>query len=66
MTPESTGPFRKSSYSGAQGDCVEVAPTSTGGRAVRDSKSQHGPSLYLSPEGWQAFLAGAKNGSLGS
>ncbi|MFG2552043.1 DUF397 domain-containing protein [Streptomyces sp. NPDC048581] len=62
---EVAGPFRKSSYSGTQSNCVEVAPTSTGGRAVRDSKNQHGPSVHLSPEGWQGFLAGAKNGSLG-
>ncbi|MFE7273621.1 DUF397 domain-containing protein [Streptomyces sp. NPDC057623] len=64
MTPESTGPFRKSSYSGAQGDCVEVAPTSTGGRAIRDSKDQHSPHLHVTPASWHAFLAGAKNGSL--
>ncbi|MFE7273622.1 DUF397 domain-containing protein [Streptomyces sp. NPDC057623] len=65
MTPEPTGPFRKSSYSGQQGNCVEVAPTSTGGRAVRDSKTPHGPHLYVGPAGWHAFLAGAKGGSLG-
>ena len=65
MTPERTGPFQKSSYSTAQGDCVEVAPTSTGGRSVRDSKDQHGPQLHIGPDSWRTFLAGAKNGSLG-
>ncbi|MFM9594639.1 DUF397 domain-containing protein [Streptomyces scabiei] len=61
MTPECIGPFRKSSYSGAQGDCVEVALTSTGGRAIRDSKNPHGPLLHLSPTGWQAFLDATKD-----
>ncbi|MFI1731430.1 DUF397 domain-containing protein [Streptomyces acidicola] len=50
------GPFRKSSYSGQQGNCVEVAPTEVGGRAVRDSKQHDGPLLIVSRESWQAFL----------
>ncbi|MEV0641800.1 DUF397 domain-containing protein [Streptomyces sp. NPDC050619] len=57
---EVVGPFGTSSYSSQEGNCVEVAVTATGGRAVRDSKNQQGPSLYLSPEGWGAFLAGVK------
>lgn len=57
------GPFRKSSYSGAQGNCIEVAATALGGRAVRDSKGEAvGPMLTFAPGGWQAFLAGAKSG----
>jgi Domain of unknown function (DUF397) len=63
---EVVGPFRKSSYSGTQSNCVEVAETATGGRAIRDSKNQYGPCLFLSPEGWRAFLAGAKDRALGS
>lgn len=59
---EVVGPFRKSSYSGTQSNCVEVAGTTTGGRAVRDSKDQAGPLLTFAPGGWQAFLAGAKAG----
>ncbi|WP_217171328.1 DUF397 domain-containing protein [Streptomyces sp. AC512_CC834] len=50
------GPFRKSSHSGAESNCVEVAPTFGNGRAVRDSKQQGGPLLTVSREGWQAFL----------
>ncbi|MDO0934763.1 DUF397 domain-containing protein [Streptomyces sp. DG2A-72] len=61
MTPESIGPFRKSSYSGAQGDCVEVAATATGGRAVRDSKNQSGPHLLVGTDSWHAFLTGVKD-----
>ncbi|MFJ4620027.1 DUF397 domain-containing protein [Streptomyces sp. NPDC088812] len=53
---EIVGPFRKSSYSGQQGDCVEVATTADHGRAVRDSKQQNGPLLTVSGDGWQAFI----------
>ncbi|OQR63722.1 DUF397 domain-containing protein [Streptomyces maremycinicus] len=53
---EVVGPFRKSSHSAQQGDCVEVAPTATGGRAVRDSKEPHGPLLTVSGESWRAFV----------
>ncbi|MER6412518.1 DUF397 domain-containing protein [Streptomyces humidus] len=53
---EVVGSFWKSSYSGQQGDCVEVAETATGGRAVRDSKQPHGPLLTVSGEGWRAFV----------
>ncbi|MFC8709151.1 DUF397 domain-containing protein [Streptomyces sp. NPDC057197] len=53
---EAIGPFRKSSYSGAESNCVEVAPTADHGRAVRDSKQQDGPLLTVSRDGWQAFL----------
>ncbi|UUU23899.1 DUF397 domain-containing protein [Streptomyces sp. DSM 40750] len=58
---EVIGPFRKSSYSGTQSNCVEVAPTTTGGLAIRDTKNPHGPLLLLSPNGWHTFLAAAKN-----
>jgi len=47
--------WRKSSYSSAQGDCVEVAPLPDGGRAVRDSKDPRGPVLRFTAESWKAF-----------
>ena len=53
---EVVSPFWKSSYSGQENNCVEVADTAPGGRAVRDSKQQDGPLLVLSRESWQAFL----------
>ncbi|MYW19629.1 DUF397 domain-containing protein [Streptomyces sp. SID2955] len=54
---EVIGPFQKSSYSGAESNCVEVAPTADHGRAVRDSKHRSdGPLLTVSRESWQAFL----------
>ncbi|HEU0089611.1 MAG TPA: DUF397 domain-containing protein [Pseudonocardiaceae bacterium] len=41
--------WRKSSYSGASGDCVEIAALADGGRAVRDSKNPAGPALIVPP-----------------
>ncbi|MFQ6141617.1 DUF397 domain-containing protein [Streptomyces seoulensis] len=53
---EVVSPFRKSSYSGQENNCVEVAATAPGGRAVRDSKRQGGPLLTVSGDSWRAFL----------
>ena len=55
--------WRKSSYSGVAGDCVEVALLE-GGLAVRDSKDPQGPALVFSSAAWEAFIAEAKKGSL--
>ncbi len=60
---ELISPFRKSSYSGQEGNCVEVAATVEGGRAVRDSKNQAGPVLFFTHGEWQAFLAGTQDGA---
>ncbi|KPI01168.1 protein of unknown function DUF397 [Actinobacteria bacterium OK074] len=65
MIPKVVGPYRKSSYSGQNNDCVEVAPTANGGRAVRDSKAQTGPVLHFNSPQWQAFLAGTRGGEFG-
>ncbi|MGW0825859.1 DUF397 domain-containing protein [Streptomyces sp. NPDC002845] len=55
--------FRKSSASqGANTDCVEVAHTADGGRAIRDSKNPSGPVLFFAPSEWKAFTAGVKGG----
>ncbi|MEU5524641.1 DUF397 domain-containing protein [Streptomyces sp. NPDC093250] len=53
---EVIGPFRKSSYSQAESNCVEVAETAPGGRAVRDGKVDDGPLLAVSRESWREFL----------
>lgn len=56
--------FRKSSHSGAEGCCVEVAVT-VDEILVRDSKvSRHGsaPTLSFTKPEWQAFLLGVKSG----
>lgn len=60
MTPAIVGPFAKSTASGQQDNCVEVAPLSDGGKAVRDSKAQSGPILMFTPGEWSAFVAGVK------
>ncbi|MEU5524640.1 DUF397 domain-containing protein [Streptomyces sp. NPDC047860] len=56
VVSEIVGPFRKSSYSSQQGECVEVAETAPGGRVVRDGKVEGGPLLSVSRESWRAFL----------
>ncbi|MFC8362027.1 DUF397 domain-containing protein [Streptomyces griseorubiginosus] len=59
-TPAIVGPFVKSSASGQQDNCVEVAPLSDGGRAVRDTKDKTGPILMFTPTEWTAFVVGVK------
>jgi hypothetical protein len=49
-------PWRKSSYSNSQANCVEVASTRTGNIAVRDSRNPGGGSLNLSPDQWHIFV----------
>ncbi|WP_344969990.1 DUF397 domain-containing protein [Salinactinospora qingdaonensis] len=51
----STAAWRKSSYSGSQTDCVEVARAS-GLVAVRDSKRPDDVALVFSVEEWACFL----------
>ncbi|MFF8614792.1 MULTISPECIES: DUF397 domain-containing protein [unclassified Streptomyces] len=50
--------FRKSSYSEAHGECIEVAANVPGVVAVRDSKNPAGPVIVLGPAAWDAFRAG--------
>jgi hypothetical protein len=57
--------WRKSSYSGGQGNCVEVAPLRDG-VAVRDSKNPSGPVLRFSANDWQAFVSNIKADKLGA
>lgn len=54
--------WRKSTRSGAQGNCVEVADLPDGGRAVRDSKDPTGPVLRFTAAEWDAFREGMKDG----
>ena len=54
--------WRTSTYSGANGDCVEVAGNLAGIVAVRDSKDRGGPALVFTRPEWRSFLRGLKNG----
>ena len=54
--------WRKSSYSGGSGNCVEVTGSLPGAVGVRDSKDPGGPALVITPRSWRAFTARVKNG----
>ena len=54
--------WRKSSYSGNNGNCVEVATNLLDLVAVRDSKDSDGSRLLISAAAWQAFVRGLKAG----
>jgi uncharacterized protein DUF397 len=54
--------WRKSSYSGGAGNCVEIAGNLPGAVGVRDSKDPAGPALVFTPRTWRAFVAKVKNG----
>ncbi|TDC00485.1 DUF397 domain-containing protein [Micromonospora fluostatini] len=61
MTPTTspaltTAHWRKSSHSGDEGACVEMADI-PGAVAVRDSKDPTGPALLFAPAAWTAFAA---------
>jgi hypothetical protein len=48
--------WRKSSYSGTNGNCVETA-SSAGTIAVRDTTDRDGGILAFSADAWAAFTA---------
>lgn len=52
--------WRKSTTSGSNGDCVEVALVET--VLVRNSRDPDGPMLSFSYPEWNAFLTGARHG----
>src|SRR5258708_10149680 len=54
--------WRKSSHSGTQGNCVEVATNLPSIVAVRDSKDPDGALLIVSRAAWTALIAGIRNG----
>lgn len=63
MTGSESAPkvWHKSSASGPNGDCVEVAFADEG-VLVRHSRNPSGPVLSFTHSEWRAFVAGAHNG----
>ena len=56
----------KSSLSFSNGNCVEVANLPGGQVGVRHSKHTEGLVLRFTPDEWQAFLGGVRNGEFES
>ena len=52
----------KSSLSYANGNCVEVSDQPEGTIGIRNSREREGPVLRFTPDEWQAFLGGVRNG----
>ncbi|HEY8373102.1 MAG TPA: DUF397 domain-containing protein [Pseudonocardiaceae bacterium] len=54
-------PWRKSSYSGQNNACVEIAGL-THGAAVRDSKNPTSGYIVITAQQWTAFINAVKAG----
>ncbi|MFK8846731.1 DUF397 domain-containing protein [Streptomyces sp. Ac-502] len=54
--------WRKSTYSGGQGECLEIADglPSHSSVPIRDSKRPSGPHLRFPAPAWAAFLAAVR------
>ena len=57
--------WRTSSYSGANGSCIEVACDAPGAVVVRDSKNAGGPQTLFTGGQWTAFTGWLKERALG-
>jgi len=55
--------WRKSTRSGGNGNCVEVADNLAGIVAVRDTKDREGGTLIFTSAGWFAFVQAVKSGA---
>jgi Domain of unknown function (DUF397) len=51
--------WKKPSYSGNSGNCVEVAQLG-GVVAIRDSKDETGATLVVTPDEWRAMISSLK------
>jgi hypothetical protein len=60
MSNETVSDWRVSTYTGGQGNCVEVGRTATT-IAVRDTKDREGPVLHFAPSAWRAFTQRLKD-----
>jgi hypothetical protein len=54
--------WRRSSFSGTHGNCVEITASLLGVVAVRDSKDPDGVALIMSAAGWQGFVTDIRAG----
>lgn len=64
-TPDlSRAQWRTSSYSGSNGNCVEVAADPGAPVLVRDTKDRQGPVLAFRPDAWRRFAGQVKAGPL--
>ncbi|WP_327107000.1 DUF397 domain-containing protein [Nonomuraea glycinis] len=54
--------WRTSSFSGANGQCVQIAFVDGDRVAVRDSKAPQGSVLIFTADEWSAFTQGVKSG----
>ncbi|MFD0682886.1 DUF397 domain-containing protein [Actinomadura fibrosa] len=62
MTLPSCKNWRKSSYSAANSDCVEVGRSAEGMIGVRDTKQAvNGPVLHFSTREWSDFLRAVRS-----
>lgn len=57
--------WQKSSHSGTDGNCVEIARSLHGIVAIRDSKNPGGPKLMFTSQAWDLFITGVKTRELG-
>lgn len=57
-------PWRKSTWSFGNGDCVEFAQPTAGSAAVRDSKNKRGPALLFTAREWRMFIDRVKSGKI--
>lgn len=62
----SNAAWRKSSYSGGETQCIEVADGFPGVIPVRDSKAPEGPCLVFEADAWTSFTRTVKAGGFPS
>ncbi|MEU4202434.1 DUF397 domain-containing protein [Streptomyces sp. NPDC045470] len=63
IQPNSAFSWTKSSYSGGNGACVEVAVPAPAAIAVRDSKNPDGPRLTFDTSAWNSFVGDVSKGA---
>ncbi|MGW6507051.1 DUF397 domain-containing protein [Streptomyces niveus] len=63
-TPPTVLTWTKSSYSGGNNDCLEVAHGTATALPVRDSKHPTGPTLTIPHTAWTTFITSVKTTEL--